>query len=123
MAVRQTREFHFCIDPRERIFWVRYVATLDDLGDDDVEVELDMEDKLLLDVKDSWGLEQEFPQFLEMRQPRMRKDRDTGAFYLACYPNGACDQVTLQFEDSRFRGERFIIETLGTLGQFKVERK
>jgi len=121
MAVRESREFHFCIDPRERIFWVRYVATPQDV--DEVEVELDLEGTLLIDVAESWGQEQPFPEFLDMRQPRMRKDRETGAFYLACYPNGACDRVTLQFEDTRFRGDRFVIETLGTLGQFEVERE
>jgi len=110
MAVRHGREYQFCIDPKERIFWVRYVAEMEGM------------ERIYEDVADRWGLAQEFPEYLDLRQPRMRKDRETGALYIGCYPNGASDRVTLEFTDNRFRGEKFRIETLGPLGQAVVER-
>ncbi|MBI1318023.1 MAG: prepilin-type N-terminal cleavage/methylation domain-containing protein [Candidatus Hydrogenedens sp.] len=110
MAVRQGREYHFCIDPKERIFWVRFVADMDGM------------EKITEDVSDRWGRVQDFPGYLDLRQPRMRKDSETGAFYIACYPNGACDRVKLEFFDNRFRGQKFRIETQGALGQTIAER-
>lgn len=111
MAVRNSREYRLYVNPEEGSYWAMYLAGMD------------KDEKIFEDVTARWGQVQYFPEYLEMRKPRMSKDRGMNAYYIACYPNGACDRVKIQLEDTRDRRSQFQVETLGSLGQFEVTQR
>jgi prepilin-type N-terminal cleavage/methylation domain-containing protein len=108
MAVRNSREYRLYVDPEEGSYWAMYV------------IEENLEDKVFEFVTERWGQTQYFPEYLEMRRPRLNKDRELDAYYIACYPNGACDRAKIRLDDTRDRRRHFEVETLGSMGQFEV---
>lgn len=108
MAVRNSREYRLYVDPDEGSYWAMRL------------VSEGLDEKKFEDVSERWGRVQYFPEYLDMRKPRLAKDRERDAYYIACYPNGACDRIKIRLEDTRDRRRKFEVETLGTLGQFEV---
>ncbi len=108
-AVRDSREYRFYLDPKERRYWA---ARHTGMGEDG---------KRFTAVTDKWGLPVVLPTGMEVGRPKMRKDDETGAYYLTCYPNGACDIGSIAVQRAGRGGEKFEIETLGAMGQFEVK--
>lgn len=107
-AVRESREYRLYLNPDENRYWVGYHS--ETVG----------EDKLYTEVAENWGRATVLPEGLGLGRPKLRKDRESGAFFLACHPNGACDVGTIEIvADDRTDG-RFRIETLGAMGQIEV---
>lgn len=109
-AVRESTPYRFNLDPESRSYWItRYKSGVG-------------EEEVFERVPDKWGQETALPDALEVSRPKMRKDRETKAFYLQCYPNGACDMASISVTTKgRGRASKFTFETLGALGQFEVK--
>lgn len=111
-AVRDSREYRFYLDPELGQYWVGYHAGSTKEGA-----------KRFLPVEDTWGKPVTIPEPLEVGRPKMRKDEESEAFFLSCYPNGACDHASIEVTSRGRNGARFEIETLGAMGQFKVKER
>lgn len=111
-AVTDGREYRLYIDPRENTFWVMYLAGRD--GDEKV---FEAETR-------EYGRERDFPEGLVVEQMsgKAKKDRKRNAYYVACFPNGACDLATIRLADAANRRRHVTIKTTGVMGKLEVER-
>ncbi len=109
-AVMEGREFRLYIDDEEMCYWVSaYLGKEDD-------------EKIFEDIEAEYGTLKYLTEGLEFDRVKARKDRENNAKFIGCYPNGACDQVEVVLQDTRRRGNRFEIRTLGSLGKIEVEK-
>jgi len=67
-----------------------------------------------------FGELQTFPEQIDLDRPNATRDRERSAMYVAFYPSGACDYVTVELRVGD-RRRPISIETEGQLGHFKVE--
>lgn len=111
-AVAESLQYRLYMDERAGCYWVEQLIGYDKKGD-----------KIFEPVEEDFGREQFFPAFYTLQRPRAPRDRQRGAYYLTCYPNGASDRVTLTFRDGADRRRRFTVETLGVMGKIKLEVK
>jgi len=109
LAVRESREYRVCIDPRENSFWVMRL------------VDVDKNEKIFEDVAESWGEMQYLPEYMSFGRVSARRDRSVGGYHIACYPNGATDRVSVELRDDRDRRSSYTITTLGGLGKIEVK--
>jgi len=109
LAVRESREYRVCIDPRENAFWVMRLAGVED------------NEKIFEDVEEDWGAYQYLPEYMGFGRISARRDREIGGFHIACYPNGASDRARIELRDTRERRRAYTIETLGGLGKVEVK--
>lgn len=61
------------------------------------------------------------PPYIEIDSMKARRDDENGYEFLACYPNGACDEVELNFRDSRSMDRSYRLRTVGVLGTIEVK--
>lgn len=109
-AVMEGREFRVYIDDDEMCYWTSaYVGEEDD-------------EKIFEDIQADYGRLKYLPEGLEFDRVKARKDRENNAKFIGCYPNGACDQVEIVLRDTRRRGNRYEIRTVGALGKIEVEK-
>ena len=108
-AVTDTREYRLAMDTELNQYWLLRGAGI-------VKRTKTFE---LLDERQ--GKTMYLPERLSMKRIKARKDRENKYYYIAFYPNGACDQaeVTLQHED----GRAVTVATKGSLGQLEVKEK
>ena len=111
-AVAESLQYRVYMDDRAGRYWVEQLVEYDEGGE-----------KVFAPVEEEFGREQFFPAFYALQRLRAPRDRERGAYYLTCYPNGASDRVTLTFQDLSDRRHRFTVETLGVMGRIKVEVK
>lgn len=108
-AVAESREYRLFLDTKDNSYWVEYVAEVED------------DKKTFEAVTEDFGVKQTLPVYLKFDRIRGPKDREHNANYIGCYPNGACDRVTIVLQDTRSRESRFEIKTLGTMGNVEVK--
>lgn len=82
--------------------------------------EADGEEKHFETVDEPWSTVQTLPPNTKFQRLTAPKDREYDAHYVAFYPSGACDYVTIRIVDED-RG-RIQIATKGNLSQFEVKR-
>ncbi len=109
-AVAESREYRLYLDEKEGTHWVMRFARIED------------NEKVFEPVKAEWGRLTHLPKVMEFKGIKARKDRDRAAQFIGCYPNGACDTVSVTLSDTRSRKRQFTIETLGTVGKVEVDR-
>jgi len=109
-AVAESKEYRVCIDSRDNVYWVMVLAGYDDRNE-----------KVFKPVEAEYGVEKALPEGYVIERVDARKDRETGARYIGCYPNGACDEVDVTFRDQRNRRRTFKVTTLGAMGKFEVK--
>lgn len=109
-AVSDGREYRLYIDQRENTWWVMYLAGRD--GDEKL---FEMETR-------EYGRERSFPEGLLVDRIKTKKDKKRNAYYVACFPNGACDVATIVLAEAANRRRRVTIETSGVMGKIQVER-
>jgi prepilin-type N-terminal cleavage/methylation domain-containing protein len=108
-AVSESREYRVYMDEDEGSYWAGYLAGTED---DEKQFEL---------VTAEFGQKKFLPSYLHFDRIKARKERGSGAYYIGCYPNGACDQVEVQFRDERERNGHTAVSTLGMIGKFEVK--
>jgi len=109
-AVAESREYRVYIDSREGVYWVMYFDGVDD-----------KEEKVFQFVEAEYGQEHAIPQGYEIKSVSAPKDRNYDAYYIACYPNGACDNnATVSFKNVQ-DGRGFEVTTTGAMGKFEVK--
>jgi len=106
-AIAETTEYRFYMNHKKGTYWLMR-ATIDEDGDTVFER-----------VADGYGAERRLPDGVELKRPTARQDREEQAHFVAFYPGGACDYVTLNLE--RSDGDGIKIRTKGRLGQFEVK--
>jgi len=78
-------------------------------------------EKVFTEETREYGRLREFPEQLTVDRVKARKDRERSAYFIACYPNGACDIARVDLLDARNRRQRTTIETTGVVGKLEVE--
>ena len=109
-AVSEGQLYRVCFDTDENTYWVMQPA-------EDPEAE-----HPFVKVGDRYGRVRELPSGMEFRNLRLRDDRDGDYEYFECYPNGATDEVRLEFDFPRDRSRRMArISIEGMLGRVELE--
>lgn len=108
-AVVEGREFRLCLSKERNSYWVMVMT-----GREEDEKQFENETR-------SWGYERVLPERLTYERIKARKDRDADAFYIGCYPNGACDVARVNLVDTINRRRRISISTSGVIGRIEVE--
>lgn len=109
-AVAESCEYRLYIDDKAGTYWVA-VLTGTEKGE-----------KVFEPVDADYGRRTTLPEFLKLERIKARKDRELKAYYITCYPNGACDRAKVRFQDERSQKHHLEIETLGTMGKIDVKR-
>ncbi len=108
-AITDAREYRLYIDKEENTFWVMYMTGVEE------------GEKVFTEETREYGRLREFPEQLTVDRVKARKDRERSAYFIACYPNGACDIARVDLLDARNRRQRTTIETTGVVGKLEVE--
>ena len=81
---------------------------------------MDGEDKVFVPVVVQQQEKVQLPVRLTLKTPRAKKDSKRGAFYVAFYPSGACDDARINITNTD--GKIFYIDTKGGIGRLKVSK-
>ena len=111
-AVTDSIEYRLYLEPDNNEYWVAHLAGYDE----------DDREKVFETIEARGSETALLPSRVEMRRPRARKDRDAGAYYIAFYPNGACDDAKITLEREREAGGNVYIETRGGMGRLRVKQ-
>ena len=106
-AIAETTEYRFYMNYRKGTYWLMR-AVIDEDGERGFER-----------VTDGYGAERRLPEGVTIERPKARTDRKERAQFVAFYPGGACDYVTIKIK--REEGDGISIRTKGRLGQFEVK--
>jgi len=109
-AVSESLEYRLYIDDEEGSYWVMFLKGFD------------KDEEVFKQVKADFGKKQYLPTFMSIDRLKAREDRKRGVRFIGCYPNGACDRASLTIRDTRSRGRKITIETLGSLGKIRAKR-
>lgn len=126
-AVRESRTHRVYISKREGTYWImaEYEVpedmSLNNSRGQNRRNRSAFDDTYFEYIDERWGALRELPSYLELSRSRARADSEFDAYYIECKPNGACDQATFRFRDTRRGGDSFVITTLGTLGKISDE--
>jgi len=110
-AVTDSLEYRLYLDPEKGEY---YLMRLEGHDEDNEKVFEPLEERI--------GDAMPLPKRMDMKRPRARKDRERDAYYVAFYPSGACDDVTIEFEHED-RSASLRIETNGSLGRLEVKER
>ena len=110
-AVTDSLEYRLYLDPEKGEY---YLMRLEGYDEDNEKVFEPLEERI--------GDAMPLPKRMGMKRPRARKDRDRDAYYVAFYPSGACDDVTIELEREDRSGS-VRIETNGSLGRLEVKER
>ncbi|MCL4218948.1 MAG: prepilin-type N-terminal cleavage/methylation domain-containing protein [Candidatus Hydrogenedentes bacterium] len=106
-AITEGVEYRLYLDDEENSYWVKRLA------------KRDAGDKVFASPPGLTGQKRRLPEKTDMSRPSARRDRDEDAYYVAFYPNGACDYATIKLR--RADRKRVTISTKGRLGQLEVD--
>jgi len=107
-AVTDCTEYRLYLDPEAGEYVVHQL--------DSIEAD---RTKVFVPARDRLGQKMRLPENVEMRRPKARKDKETNSYYIAFFPNGACDDAEIVLETPNRRRVR--IRTEGSLGRMKVD--
>ncbi|MBI2425216.1 MAG: hypothetical protein HYV27_20485 [Candidatus Hydrogenedentes bacterium] len=108
-AVSDALEYRIFFDLGENAYWVGYGVREED------------GEKRFYKMNEDLGEWQVLPPYIEIEGVKARRDDETGDEFLACYPNGSCDEVELNFRDNRSIDRTFRLRTVGVLGAIEVK--
>jgi prepilin-type N-terminal cleavage/methylation domain-containing protein len=83
-------------------------------------VKMDGEDKVFEPVTVQRQKTVKLPRTLTFKNPRAKKDRKGGGYYVAFYPSGACDDARINISSSE--GKSYYVDTKGGIGKLKVSQ-
>jgi type II secretory pathway pseudopilin PulG len=108
-AITDTAEYRVYLNPETNEYWLMRLAQRRN------------NKKMFEPLAERQGKRVALPDRLRMNRVKARKDRETKAYFISFYPNGACDHAGMKLEQT---GERSItIELTGSLGEMKVDEK
>lgn len=107
-SITDSIEYRVYFDEEHGRFWLMRLG------------EMDAEEKRFEKMDEPWNTAQTLPRNTKFQRITAPQDREFDAHYVAFYPGGACDYVTIRIVDED-RG-RFQIATKGNLSQFEVKR-
>lgn len=110
-AVTDSLEYRLYLDPEKGEY---YLMRLEGYDEDN--------EKVFEPLEESIGGVMPLPKRMGMKRPRARKDRDRDAYYVAFFPSGACDDVTIDLEREDRSGS-VRIKTNGALGRLEVKER
>ena len=111
MAVRESREYRVYFNNRENQYRVMRLAGVED------------NEKVFEEAESLVGGTQTLPEYLALDRIDARRDPETREHYISCLPNGASNQATIRFRDTRLRGTRFDIEVAGPMGKVSMKER
>ena len=117
MAIRESREYRLYYNEDDGTYWAMYRVVLDK-----TDPEWDPDEAKLEPAQGRLGEKRRLPVYLRIGSANGRKDKQRDGEFIACYPQGTCDQVKITFEDERTRANAFRIETMGPLGRIEVKK-
>ena len=111
-AVSETREYRFYFREDTGEYWVELES---DTLTDDFEAVFEP-------VMEAYGRPAMLPMDYKFTDVgRLAQDDERDAYYIRCFPNGACNAVEFSVQDTAANKIAFSIELLGTLGQIRTE--
>lgn len=112
-AVTDATEYRLYLNPDENEYWVARMTGYDP----------EDREKVFETIDDRGSEAAVLPSHVEMQRPRARKDREAGGYYIAFFPNGACDDAKITLAREREAGGNLYIETRGGMGRLRVRQR
>lgn len=110
LSIRQSRELRLYVDADDGQYWA--AGWVSGLG----------EDRAFAPLADrDLGERRNLPEGLEWSRLQAKRDRRTGAHFVAFYPNGASDPATLRVGTRGGGRATFTMTIAGPLGEVSVE--
>lgn len=107
-AITAGVEFRLYLSPDENTYWIERLSKVEG------------KDKIFEPVAIQQQETVKLPQRLTLTTPRANKERRTGAYYVAFYPSGACDDARINLANAD--GKTYYIDTKGGIGRLKVNK-
>ena len=117
MAVRESREYRLYFNEDDGTYWAMYKVYLSPKDPD-----WDPDEAQLEPAHGRLAEKRQLPRYLRISEAAAHRDKSQDGEYIACYPQGTCDQVKVTFQDERTKKKVFRIETIGPLGRVKVKK-
>lgn len=106
LAIREGREIRVMLDTEGQAWWLEGWES--GRGDKKVFTPLEVDG------------ERKFPEAATLTRVRARAAGGKGRYFIACYPNGACDRASLQWRAPGERASTWTLTTTGVLGGIEV---
>lgn len=108
-AVAETCEYRVVIDPETRSYRITRM------------VKFDRGEKTFKPIDERFGAKMTFPEEFEIKKPTARRDRETRTYFIAFFPNGACDEALVPFT---VNGKRDVsVLTNGRNGHIEIKER